>query len=191
MFSRFLVCNTQHNIFSQIDLPNPHCEMWIHVVNECFYVSRRLYIHFQIMSGYPHQGRNRGLHVLQAMKVLCPLINENLVELWDKVVPKLISYITGRYTESTIYPCLMQHAHQPWIGSFSNHHDPWVLCNCQTLKVTTSKSGLRRNGKTYYSRYTDNTAHCYNHLTHYMMYDVATECMGYVVTSCCPRAWSR
>ena len=53
-----------------------------------------------MLSGYPRQGKKRGRHVLQCMKAMAPLVNESLVELWDKVIPKLMDYITGAF----IYP---------------------------------------------------------------------------------------
>ena len=29
------------------------------------------------------------------MRALAPIINENLVDLWEKVIPKLITYLNG------------------------------------------------------------------------------------------------
>lgn len=48
-----------------------------------------------ILAGRPHSGRQRGEHVLMCMKALCPNMKEELVELWDMVVPKLLSYLHG------------------------------------------------------------------------------------------------
>ena len=47
------------------------------------------------MAGRPQNGRNRGTHVLHAMKALSPNFNENLVEIWDTVIPKLIQFLEG------------------------------------------------------------------------------------------------
>lgn len=48
-----------------------------------------------VLAGYPHNGRNRGEHVLTSMQALCPNIKEELIELWDMVIPKLLSYLHG------------------------------------------------------------------------------------------------
>ena len=41
------------------------------------------------------KGRQRGVNILQCMMGLSPNIHENLVELWDVVIPKLVSYLEG------------------------------------------------------------------------------------------------
>lgn len=64
-----------------VNLPKP-CEMLV-----------RLFI----LAGYPHKGMKRGEHVLTCMKALCPNLKEELVELWDMVLPKLLSYLHGMY----------------------------------------------------------------------------------------------
>ncbi|CAG2193325.1 unnamed protein product [Mytilus edulis] len=46
-----------------------------------------------VLAGRPQNGRNRGIHVLTLMQGLVPNLNENLVELWDTVIPKLIQYL--------------------------------------------------------------------------------------------------
>lgn len=48
-----------------------------------------------VLAGHPHNGRKRGEHVLMCMQALCPNIKEELVELWEMVVPKLLSYLHG------------------------------------------------------------------------------------------------
>lgn len=48
-----------------------------------------------ILAGHPRNGRNRGEHVLTCMQALCSNLKEELVELWDMVVPKLLSYLLG------------------------------------------------------------------------------------------------
>jgi hypothetical protein len=50
-----------------------------------------------ILAGYPLRGRNRGEHVLSCMRALCSNIKEELVELWEMVLPKLLSYLQGTY----------------------------------------------------------------------------------------------
>ena len=47
------------------------------------------------MCGNPHDGGGRGEHVLSAMKALSPNLREELVELWDAVIPKLLAYLSG------------------------------------------------------------------------------------------------
>ena len=48
-----------------------------------------------ILAGYPLRGRKRGEHVLVCMKALCSNLKEELVELWEMVLPKLLSYLQG------------------------------------------------------------------------------------------------
>ena len=48
-----------------------------------------------VMCGNPHDGEGRGEHVLAAMKALSPNLREELVELWDAVIPKLLAYLSG------------------------------------------------------------------------------------------------
>ncbi len=48
-----------------------------------------------VLAGYPMNGRKRGENVLMCMKTLCPNLKEELVELWDMVLPKLLSYLHG------------------------------------------------------------------------------------------------
>ena len=54
-----------------------------------------VYLCFKVMAGRPQNGRNRGTHVLSAMKALSPNINENVVEIWDTVIPKLVQFLEG------------------------------------------------------------------------------------------------
>ena len=49
-----------------------------------------------VMCGNPHAGGNRGEYVLAAMKALSPNLREELVDLWDAVIPKLLSYLSGQ-----------------------------------------------------------------------------------------------
>ncbi|KAK7500196.1 hypothetical protein BaRGS_00008419, partial [Batillaria attramentaria] len=46
-----------------------------------------------ILAGWPQNGRNRGVHVLQLMKGLSPNLHENIVSLWDTIIPKLLGYL--------------------------------------------------------------------------------------------------
>ncbi|XP_041376876.1 maestro heat-like repeat-containing protein family member 1 [Gigantopelta aegis] len=46
-----------------------------------------------VLSGHPMRGRQRGVNILQCMMGLSLNIHENLVELWDAVIPKLVSYL--------------------------------------------------------------------------------------------------
>ena len=49
----------------------------------------------QVLAGWPQNGRNRGIHILHLLKSLSPVLHENLVELWDTIIPKLIEYLDG------------------------------------------------------------------------------------------------
>ncbi|XP_071092263.1 maestro heat-like repeat-containing protein family member 1 [Haliotis cracherodii] len=46
-----------------------------------------------VLAGRPLNGRERGMHVLQMMRGISGNIHENLVELWDTVIPKLVQYL--------------------------------------------------------------------------------------------------
>lgn len=50
---------------------------------------------FQVMAGHPHNGQERGEHVLNCMTAIVPNLHEDLVDLWDAVIPKLLSYLNG------------------------------------------------------------------------------------------------
>ncbi|XP_052229832.1 maestro heat-like repeat-containing protein family member 1 isoform X3 [Dreissena polymorpha] len=45
------------------------------------------------LAGRPLNGRQRGVHVLNLMKGLAPNLHDNLTELWDTVIPKLVQYL--------------------------------------------------------------------------------------------------
>ena len=48
------------------------------------------------MSGNPLNGRKRGEHVISCMASLVPNIHEDIVDLWDAVTPKLLTYLNGQ-----------------------------------------------------------------------------------------------
>ncbi|ELT91566.1 hypothetical protein CAPTEDRAFT_173785 [Capitella teleta] len=48
---------------------------------------------FFVLCGLPVQSKHRGLHALTALRWLAPLIHENLIEMWDIVIPKLIKHL--------------------------------------------------------------------------------------------------
>ena len=47
------------------------------------------------MSGRPLPGGCRGLHALKLLKDLAPILEPNLVGMWDTVIPKLTQYLEG------------------------------------------------------------------------------------------------
>ena len=49
----------------------------------------------QVMSGCALAGGVRGIHVLKLLKALSPILEPNLVEMWDTVIPKLVQYLEG------------------------------------------------------------------------------------------------
>lgn len=51
-----------------------------------------------VMAGVPlaRKGERRGEHVLRAMQALVPNLHDQLVTVWDEVIPKLLSKLTGR-----------------------------------------------------------------------------------------------
>lgn len=46
------------------------------------------------MSGCPLSG-GRGENVLKLLKALSPILQADLVEMWDTVIPKLMQYLEG------------------------------------------------------------------------------------------------
>ncbi|KAJ8303306.1 hypothetical protein KUTeg_019702 [Tegillarca granosa] len=54
-----------------------------------------------VLAGRPTNGRERGQHVLSTMKGLSPNLNENIVELWDTVIPKLLQYLEDATREES------------------------------------------------------------------------------------------
>ena len=46
----------------------------------------------------------RGEHILNCLQALVPLLQEEFVELWDAVIPKLLRYLNGehKYTRHKI-----------------------------------------------------------------------------------------
>ena len=61
----------------------------------------------QVLAGYPHNGEERGEHVLNCMKALVPNLHEDLVDLWDAVIPKLLSYLTGTCIHVRVHCTIM------------------------------------------------------------------------------------
>ena len=45
--------------------------------------------------GQPHKGKGRGEYILTCLKALTPILQEELVDLWDAVIPKLLAYLSG------------------------------------------------------------------------------------------------
>ena len=48
-----------------------------------------------VMAGVPQNGRQRGEHVLRAMLALVRNLQEDLVPVWEDVVPKLLTKLEG------------------------------------------------------------------------------------------------
>ena len=48
-----------------------------------------------MLAGRPNNGRERGVYVLNLMKDLSPNLHDDLIQLWDTVIPKLIQYLEG------------------------------------------------------------------------------------------------
>ncbi len=49
-----------------------------------------------VLCGIPLNNKNQGLSILNLMKNISPNLNSSIVELWDKVIPKLIINLEGR-----------------------------------------------------------------------------------------------
>lgn len=57
-----------------------------------------------VLVGIPLANKNRGLNVLNLMRNFSPNLNQNIVELWDNVVPKLIINLEDKITNSKFNP---------------------------------------------------------------------------------------
>ena len=104
-----------------------------------------------VLAGHPHNGQGRGEHVLNLMKALAPNLKEELTELWDAVIPKLQSYLSGKkrtHLNITVIICILLHSllcvEQDSKGTWDQRH--WedlmlkvgdllvVVCEVLTLK---------------------------------------------------------
>jgi hypothetical protein len=54
-----------------------------------------------VLAGHPHNGQGRGEHILNCMTALVPNLHEDLVDLWDAVIPKLLSYLNEQSEKGT------------------------------------------------------------------------------------------
>ncbi|CAI8027036.1 Maestro heat-like repeat-containing protein family member 1 [Geodia barretti] len=54
-----------------------------------------------VLAGHPHNGQGRGEHILHCMTALVPNLHEDLVDLWDAVIPKLLSYLNEQSEKGT------------------------------------------------------------------------------------------
>ena len=45
---------------------------------------------------------DRGEHILNCLQSMGPILQEELVELWDAVIPKLLNYLNGKYVRYTV-----------------------------------------------------------------------------------------
>ena len=59
-----------------------------------------------VIAGQPHSGQAKGEHVLHCMRALAPNIKEELVELWDVVLPKLLTYLNGEGVRECVCVCV-------------------------------------------------------------------------------------
>lgn len=50
------------------------------------------------MAGHPHGSGGRGIHVLNLLMALGPNLHENVVDLWDAIIPKLTEFLEGHHT---------------------------------------------------------------------------------------------
>ena len=72
------------------------------VFNKCRFVLKCIYLFYKVLVGHPMNGRQRGEHLLQCMLSLAPNIHEDLVGLWDAVIPKLLTHLSGKLTVNCI-----------------------------------------------------------------------------------------
>ncbi|XP_072169220.1 maestro heat-like repeat-containing protein family member 1 [Diadema setosum] len=63
-------------------------ETQVNIPKPCAIISRLM-----VLAGRPDNGRKRGVHVLRLLEGLGPILNENIADMWDTVIPKLIQYL--------------------------------------------------------------------------------------------------
>ncbi|GFS16071.1 maestro heat-like repeat family member 1 [Elysia marginata] len=49
-----------------------------------------------VLAGWPKNGDGRGLYVLHLMKDMSPNLHDGIVDLWDAVIPKLVTYLEDK-----------------------------------------------------------------------------------------------
>lgn len=82
-----------------------HLKNWVwiavvlHYYNYCIVVNLpkppRIISRLIVLLGHPHKCGGRGEQVLHCLKALVPLLNEDFVDLWDAIIPKLLAYLDG------------------------------------------------------------------------------------------------
>lgn len=53
------------------------------------------FVHVKVVAGHPLAGHGRGMHVLNALQSLGPIVHPSLPDMWDGVVPKLCQHLEG------------------------------------------------------------------------------------------------
>ncbi|XP_069113199.1 maestro heat-like repeat-containing protein family member 1 isoform X7 [Argopecten irradians] len=96
-----------------------------------------------VLAGRPTNGRERGVHVLMTMKGLVPNLEENLVDLWDTVIPKLIQFLEDATREDTF--------------SQQNWEDLFLKLLSKSLDVMENEDWTAELGETF-----GNQIHMYN-----------------------------
>ena len=88
-----------HYFSFQVNLPKPPDLIGRLIVSVAYQYVLLQYMSsscvLQVLAGHPHNGEGRGEHVLNCMKAVVPNLHEDLVDLWDAVIPKLLSYLSG------------------------------------------------------------------------------------------------
>jgi len=53
------------------------------------------FVRVKVVAGHPLAGHGRGMHVLNALQSLGPIVHPSLPDMWDGVVPKLCQHLEG------------------------------------------------------------------------------------------------
>jgi len=64
-------------------------------------------VHVQVITGHPLSCHGRGMHVLNALQSLGPVVHASLPDMWDGVLPKLCQHLEG----CDFYTCIIHMCH--------------------------------------------------------------------------------
>lgn len=60
------------------------------------------FVDVKVVAGHPSASHNRGMHVLNALQSLGPIIHPAVPDMWDGVVPKLCQHLRGCHSVLTL-----------------------------------------------------------------------------------------
>ncbi|XP_059158762.1 maestro heat-like repeat-containing protein family member 1 isoform X2 [Physella acuta] len=119
----------------------------------------QLIARLMVMAGHPKSGRDRGIHVLNLMKNLSPNLHDNIVGLWDAVIPKLNSYLDGPESDEEEEKDAGEQEAEKW--SQKNWEDLLLKMLSKSLDVVDNEEWIAELGEAFgqqiplYTNYVD------------------------------------